>query len=299
MADSNPEGTVAADERTARLLGILESEETNQAEEAVDVEDEFVEDDESEIEGEASAESAEEDDGQDDDTNDEPQTEDGMRLADYTRKTQELAREREAFRAEVQQVQQERQMYAQYLGQLAQATQPQRPDFDAIAKEKGTEAAVRARFQYENAMEQYQRVEAERQATIQKLQETQAAQHRQWLQQEQEALMAARPEWKDPEVYQKASTEIEEFAIGIGYTPEQLGAVSSRDIIVLDAARKWFAAEAKAKKVKPTQGRVLRPGAKGQVEGKSRARKTKERFQQTGSTEDAADMLRLIRSGTG
>lgn len=300
MADSNPEGTVAAEERTARMLGLLESDEITQEEPAEEVEqDEFDTDDELEVEDDASEESADEDDGQDDDTNAKPTTEDGMRLADYTRKTQELARERQAFQEQVAAVQNERQMYAQYLGQLAQATKPQRPDFEAIANEHGTEAAMRAKIRYEDAMEQYQSLTAEQQAAQQKFQQQAAEQHRAWLRQEQEALFNAKPEWKDPEAYQKASREIEDFAVGLGYTPDQLAQVSHRDILVLDAARQWFAASDKAKKVKPTQGTVLRPGARGQTAGKSRAKKARERFTSSGSVEDAADVLRAIKQGSG
>lgn len=302
MTDGNPEGTEQA-MATAKLLGLLEPEEATQEVEELD---------EAPVDGVEAEDEADEPGDEDESAEQEERTYtvkvDGTevevtesellngysRQADYTKKTTELAQVRKAFEAERAAVQNERQLYAQYLGQLAQATKPQRPDYEAIANEHGTEAAMRARLQYENAMEQYGALTAEQQAAQRKFQETQAAQHQEWLRGEQEALVNARPEWRDPDTYAKDAREIEDFAVGLGYTPEQLSQVSHRDILVLDMARKWATASDKASKVKPNQGKVLRPGAKGQVAPKSKARKAQERFKKTGAVEDAADTLRAI-----
>lgn len=301
MADSNPEGTVTAEESALRQLGLLDSDESNQEfepEETDSFEEEagFVDEEGSDEDDDASLESA--DDGQDDEINAEEAEADRMRLADYTRKTQELAREREQIQATLQQelqaVQQERQLYAQYLGQLANANVPQKPDLEAIAKEQGMEAAFAAKIQYDNQVEQYNALTAEQQQAHQRLMQDQARSKQEWQEQELTALMNARPEWKDENAYKQAATEIESFALEFGYTQDQLAEVSHRDILVLDAARKWFAANEKAQNLKPVQGKVSRPGAKGQMQGKSRARKTQERYKKTGSVEDAAADLRRI-----
>lgn len=297
MTDSNPEGTVTDEVRTAMALGLLDSEESNpEVEEELVAEDEFDEEPDQDEDDSETLESAdeEEEDGQDEESTDEELEQDRLRLADYTRKTQELAREREAVQAELQAVQQERQLYAQYLGQLAQATMPQKPDYEALQKEHGIEAAMQAKIRYDSAMENYQSLSAEQQRAQQVAQQAQAKARAEWMREEQERLLAARPEWKDPAQYSAAAREIEEFAVGLGYTEAQLAEVSHRDILVLDAARQWHAAQGKAKKVKPKQGRVVRPGAKGQVRGKSRAEKARKRLQATGSDEAAAEVLRGI-----
>lgn len=312
MADGTPEGTDEAQLATAKLLGLLEPEEVTPEPEDVDepVEDETLDglEDEESSEGEADddAEAEEQEertytvkvDGTEVEVTESELLNGYSRTADYTRKTMELAEKSKAFQAEVAAVQQERQLYAQHLGQLARATQPQRPDFEAIAKENGTEAALRARFQYENQMEQYQAIEGERQATLQKIEQQNRQARAQWEADERQALLNAKPEWKDPEVYAQEASKIADYAIGLGVPPQALNNVSAIETLILEKAMKWDEAQSKAAQVKPNQGKVLRPGAKGQVGGKSKAKKTRERFQRTGSDEDAADALRVIL-GTG
>lgn len=301
MTDGNPEGTDQA-MATASLLGLLDPEpETPEAEEL----DEGVEPDmelDEDVEGEEYDEPESRTytvkvDGQEVEVTEEELLAGYSRQSDYTRKTMELAEHRKQMEAEFQAVQQERQLYAQYLGQLAQANQPQRPNFEQIAQENGLEAAMAAKIRYDEQMERFNALTAEQRATQQRIAEAQARQQQEWQEQEYRELMKARPEWKDPEVYRQVASDIEDFATGLGYTPDQLAQVSHRDILVLDAARKWFAANDKAQKLKPSQGKVIRPGSKGQVKGKSKAAKTAERFKKTGSVDDAAAHLRSILGG--
>lgn len=301
MADGNPDGTVTdAERKTASLLGLLDSDESNQdeaEEEILEADEDFESEDDIELEADSDESDEAVEDDQAEDTNESEPTEGELRLADYTRKTQELARERQAMEAEFQAVQQERALYAEHLARLAEATKPQRPDFEAISREHGFEQAMAARMQYEAAMENYQAVEGERHATLQRMQQQAQKAKQEWHEQELRLLFDARPDWKDQDAYRKDATEIEEFAIGFGYTPDQLAEVSHRDILVLDAARKWFAAEAKAKSIKPKQGKVARPGTKGQMRRKGRAQKANERYAKTGSVEDGARVLGHILGG--
>lgn len=298
MADSNPEGTVTVEESTARQLGLLESEETNQEIEAEYVEEdaEPVDDNEQDDDPDANLESA--DDGQDEEINAEELEADRMRLADYTRKTQELARERAEFQNQLQAVQHERQLYAQYLGQLANANQPQRPDFDAIAKEEGFEQAMRARVHYENQMEQYNALTTEQQEAQRRLQAQAAESKAIWQREQNEILLNALPEWKDEEVYAREAGEIADYALERGFTQDQLADVSALEVQILRESRLYRESQDKVRGLKPSTGKVLRPGAKGQIKGKSRSRKARERYAKSGTVEDGAEALRSIFGGS-
>lgn len=305
MAEGNPQGTEQAEFATASLLGLLDSDE-GQDTQPEEVLDEYEDADELEAADESEDETAEdvEDEGAQTYTvkvngEEVEVTEDELlngysRQRDYIHKTEQLANARKEMEAEFQAVQQERQLYAQYLGQLAQATKPQRPDFEALAKDHGIEAAMQARIQYEGAMERYNELTSEQQEAMRRAQAQQAKAKQEWQAQEHAALLKARPEWKDPDTFKSAASEIEEFALEFGYTTDQLADVSHKDVLILDAARKWFAANSKAQQLKPSRGKVLRPGGKGQVQGKSRARKARERYQKSGSVEDGAEALRHI-----
>jgi hypothetical protein len=121
------------------------------------------------------------------------------RTQDYTRKTQQIAEVRKQTEAELQAVRAEREQYAQLLSALeAQVQQVAQPniDWDRLYQEDPIEWVRQREVMREN-QEKSAAIQSEQQRLAQLSQQEQAQFMQQRLQQEQEALLAAIPDWKD------------------------------------------------------------------------------------------------------
>jgi hypothetical protein len=121
------------------------------------------------------------------------------RTQDYTRKTQQIAEVRKQQDAELQAVRAEREQYAHLLGALeAQVQQAAQPniDWDRLYQDDPIEWMKQREMMRDN-QEKNAAIQSEKQRLSELSQQEQRQYHDQMLQQEQEALMAAIPEWKD------------------------------------------------------------------------------------------------------
>ena len=229
------------------------------------------------------------------------------RQSDYTRKTQELASERnnmaqlqEQWSAEISQAQNERQQYVNALGQIVQQSmigleQFNDVDWDTL-KEEDPIAWVTKSQELKNAQErirtyQQQAIHAEKQSNqeVAKIRAMAA-------QEEHRKLVQVLPEWSDNEARGKLATDLWSYATTQGFSENELNEViDHRQFLVLMKAKKYDDlqnADVKSKKIK-NKPKVIRAGKgtnKKQTASSKRNVQMK-RLRQTGHVDDAATLL--------
>jgi hypothetical protein len=162
------------------------------------------------------------------------------RQADYTRKTQELSKEREAFKAEADAVRAERQKYLTSITQLEEilkSAAPDEPDWDTL--KQGDPAVFAATYAaWDQHQKRIQAVTAEKQRAQEKVRADQSKQLQDVLKSEAAKLLEALPSWKDPEVVKREKAEIIEYAESQGYPAEEVAQITDHRVfkILRDAA---------------------------------------------------------------
>ena len=224
------------------------------------------------------------------------------RTQDYTRKTQQIAEVRKQTEVELQAVRAEREQYAQLLSALeAQVQQVAQPniDWDRLYQEDPIEW-VRQREVMRDNQERAAAIQSEQQRLSQLSQQEQAQFMQQKLQQEQEALLAAIPDWKDAKKAQAEKALLVEFGQKIGFTPEELkSVVDHRAVLMLRKAALYDQMMSKRGNIKPVTNngpRPAKPGAAGRVSNTTEAVRAQQRVAKTGRVDDAANaILQLLK----
>jgi len=219
------------------------------------------------------------------------------RTQDYTRKTQQIAEVRKQTEAELQEVRAERKQYAQLLGalqaQVQQAAQPQ-VDWDRLYQEDPIEWVRQREVMREN-QEKAAAIQSEQQRLAQLSQREQLQQREALLAQEQEALVAAIPEWKDAKKAQAEKAMLVQFGQKIGFTPDDLkNVVDHRAVVMLRKAALYDQMMSKRGQIKPVTNngpRPAKPGAAGRVSSNTEAMRAQQRLAKTGRVDDAADAI--------
>lgn len=219
------------------------------------------------------------------------------RTQDYTRKTQQIAEARKQTEAELQAVRAEREQYAQLLGaleaQIQQATQPQ-IDWDRLYAEDPIEW-VRQRELVRENQEKAAAIQSEKQRLAQISQQEQMQYRQEMLQKEQEALIAAIPEWKDSKKAQAEKALLVEFGQKAGFTPDELkNVVDHRAVVMLRKAALYDQMMSKRGQIKPVTNngpRPAKPGAAGRVSQSTEATRAQQRLAKTGRVDDAATAI--------
>ena len=219
------------------------------------------------------------------------------RTQDYTRKTQQIAEVRKQTEAELQEVRAEREQYAQLLGalqaQVQQAAQPQ-VDWDRLYQEDPIEWVRQREVMREN-QEKAVAIQSEQQRLAQLSQREQLQQREALLAQEQEALVAAIPEWKDAKKAQAEKAMLVQFGQKIGFTPDDLkNVVDHRAVVMLRKAALYDQMMSKRGQIKPVTNngpRPAKPGAAGRVSSNTEAMRAQQRLAKTGRVDDAADAI--------
>ena len=219
------------------------------------------------------------------------------RTQDYTRKTQQIAEARKQTEAELQAVRAEREQYAQLLGalqaQVQQAAQPQ-VDWDRLYQEDPIEWMKQREVMRDN-QERAAAIQSEQQRLAQLSQQEQAQYHEQMLQQEQQSLVEAIPEWKDSKKAQAEKTMLVQFAQKIGFTPDELkNVVDHRAVVMLRKAALYDQMMSKRGQIKPVTNngpRPAKPGAAGRVSSNTESMRAQQRLAKTGRVDDAADAI--------
>jgi len=219
------------------------------------------------------------------------------RTQDYTRKTQQIAEARKQTDAELQEVRAEREQYAQLLGalqaQVQQAAQPQ-VDWDRLYQEDPIEW-VRQRELVRENQEKAAAIQSEQQR-LNQLSQQEQAQHRQMLlAQEQEALVAAIPEWKDAKKAQAEKAMLVQFGQKVGFTSDELkNVIDHRAVVMLRKAALYDQMMSKRGQIKPVTNngpRPAKPGAAGRVSSNTEAVRAQQRVAKTGRVDDAANAI--------
>ena len=229
------------------------------------------------------------------------------RQSDYTRKTQELASQRnemeqlqQQWASEISQAQAEREQYVSALGQLVQNQMAGLEQYTNINWEQLREddpiAFVTKKEEFRDAQEKIRQAQAQHQIEQQKQEEEIAKVRKLAVQEEYKKLVEAVPEWGDNEARGKLSSEISSYALEQGFTQEELKElIDHRSFIVLMKAQKYDAlqkSDVKSKKVK-NKPKVVRSGkgvSKKASDRSQRADKMK-RLAKTGHSRDAASLL--------
>jgi len=219
------------------------------------------------------------------------------RTLDYTRKTQQIAEVRKQTEGELQAVRAERGQYAQLLSALeAQVQQAAQPniDWDRLYTEDPLEW-VRQREVMRDNQDRSAAIQSEQQRLNQLSQQEQAQFMQQKLQHEQEALLAAIPDWKDAKKAQAEKALLVEFGQKIGFTSDELkNVVDHRAVLMLRKAALYDQMMSKRGNIKPVTNngpRPAKPGAAGRVSNSTEVVRAQQRVAKTGRVDDAANAI--------
>jgi hypothetical protein len=222
------------------------------------------------------------------------------RTQDYTRKTQQIAEARKAVEAETAAIRAEREQYAQLLGALQQQleTAGEQPiDWDRLYAEDPIEW-VRQRELARDKQERKAAIQSEQQRLSQLTVQQQTEEMKAKLAQEQELLISAVPEWKDPQKAKAEKALLVEFGRKIGFSEDELKNVyDHRAVIALRKAALYDQMVSKRKDIKPVVNngpRPVKPSAAGRVSSTTEGTRAKQRLAKTGRVDDAAKAIELL-----
>ena len=310
------------------LLGLMESEEekpeteeaqpTEEEESQPEGEDESLEEEtEEEEEAEEAEEESEEPDVEEEeelykvkvDGSEQEVTLDELlsgysRQSDYTKKTQQIAQERQQMSQLQQQWQQEmiaaqteRQQYIDALGQVVNQSMTGLEEYAnidwATLKEDDPISYVTRRDEFRDAQERVRAMQ-EQQAYAVQQQEAEMQNAIQYRAREEMGMMVEKvPEWKDKETRQEITKTLREYATGQGFSPEEISSlIDHRSLVVLMKAQKYDAmqnTDVKSKKLK-NKPKVVRAGTERGKKSGDKAKRTAQmkRLRQSGHVDDAS-----------
>jgi len=218
------------------------------------------------------------------------------RTQDYTRKTQQIAEVRKQAEAETYAVRAEREQYAQLLGALQTQLQSSEPqiDLERLYHEDPIEW-VRQKEVMRERQEKLGAIYSEQQRLSQVSQYEQQQAMEAQLASQQEALLAALPEWKDPKKAKAEKALVIESAKAAGFSDEDLKSVyDHRLVLLLRKAALFDQMVSKRQGIKPVVNngpRTAKPGAAGRVSTTTEVVRAQQRLARTGRVDDAADAI--------
>lgn len=219
----------------------------------------------------------------------------GLRQADYTRKTMEVADARKSAEAEANAARQERQNYANQLNVITAKLQGDLQEQSKIDWQQLLATDPVAYLEQKRIFEERQvQLDQAQQQMAQLRQQHQAEQEasaRQYLTTQQQELIAKLPEWKDAGKAKAEAAQIKEYLAQAGFEKNDIEQVADHRVVLLFRKAMLYdglmsrAAAAKTK-VAALPVRTERPG-NGDVrpDGRSQAM---QRLSKSGSVNDAA-----------
>jgi hypothetical protein len=223
----------------------------------------------------------------------------GLRQADYTKKTTELAEQRKAAETETAKAREERTKYAEGLQKAAAVLEAQLQEQQQIDWQKLLESDP---VEYLKQQHLAQTRQAQLQQTYQQKQQLDAqaqAEHQQALkvhvESQRSELIAKIPEWKDEAKMKAGATELREYLKTQGLSEQEIYSVTDHRAIVQSyKAMKYdqmmAKASAAAKKIATTPQRVQRP-AGGESQGIDKRTSAFQKLSKSGRVEDAAGVF--------
>lgn len=223
----------------------------------------------------------------------------GLRQADYTKKTMEAAEQRKAAEAESSKAREERQKYAQGLQEAQIVLQTQLQEQSQIDWQKLLETDPVEYLKQQHLSNERQArlraIQGEQQQLHAKNQSEQAQQMRAFLQAQQEELLAKLPEWKDEAKAKQEQSAIKQYLKTQGLEDAQIDNISDHRVVLLSRKAMLYdqmmsKASAAAKKVSALPQKVERPGVAdtNPTDGRTVAMK---RLAKSGSVLDAGKAL--------
>ena len=217
------------------------------------------------------------------------------RQQDYTRKTMELAAERQATQTERAQVSAERQQYQAQLNQLTAALGQQlqqAPNWEELLNTDPVEY-LKQQHLYNQRQAAYQNATQEQARFAQQTQEQQAKALQEFLKNESEQLLATLPSWKDPAKAQAEKTALAKHLVERGYTQEQVSQLTDHKTVVMAReAMLYRQMMAKAKEttkaVEKLPPRMEKPGVSRPADGRTTDMQA---LRKSGKAEDAAALF--------
>ena len=339
MADKQtaplPVETGSIVEAQSAILGLLEPEEaTPETQESAPTEDveESTEETQDEpleeevLEDESEEDESEEEESEEDEVEEEPDVYavkvDGEELevsldelvqgysrhSDYTRKTQELASQRDQmaqmqqqWASEISQAQAERQQYMEAIGQFVQQSmvgleQYASVDWESL-REEDPIAFVTKKEEFRDAQERVRQAQAQQGVEAEKQKQEFAKIKQMALQEEHKKLVTAVPEWNEPEKRGELARELSSYALSQGFKQEELQElIDHRSLIVLMKAQKYDAlqsSDVKAKKIK-NKPKVIRAGKgtnKKADTAKAKRIASMKRLKESGHVDDSVSLF--------
>ncbi|QDP54614.1 MAG: putative scaffolding protein [Prokaryotic dsDNA virus sp.] len=217
------------------------------------------------------------------------------------KRMQEAAEIRKNSEVEVAALAQQREQYAQALqslqAQLDSAGEQPQEYWDNLYSEDPMEY-MRQREAQRDRKDAMEKVKAEQTRIQEEQQQELMQQHQAHLAQQQEKLLEALPEWKDPEVAQKEKQEIVTYAQRVlGFSEQEVSNIAdARGVLAIRKAYLYDELMAKKpvaqKKVKkaPKVTKSGKPTTKAQSNA-NRKKQALERLNKTGSKDAAVDVL--------
>jgi hypothetical protein len=223
----------------------------------------------------------------------------GLRQADYTKKTTELAEQRKAAEAETSKAREERNQYMQGL-QKAQAVlesqlqEQQNIDWHALRETDPNEFLKQWHLHTERQAT-LQQVAGQRQQLEQQAQAEHVQALKAHVESEREKLIANIPEWKDEAKRKAGATELMGYLKTQGLSEQEIVSVTDHRAITQSyKAMKYdqmiAKASAAAKKISNTPERVLRPSG-GETPSLDRRSASFQKLSKSGRVDDAVGAI--------
>jgi hypothetical protein len=226
------------------------------------------------------------------------------RTADYTRKTQAIAETRKQVEAEAAAARQAREGYSEMLAQLEQVyteMQPAEPDWATLRQQNPAEYAAQW-ADHQQRQAELQQIQRERARVQQEQTADQQKQLASLLEEERTRLLEVIPEWKDAEKAKVEKSDLMKYAMGMGYTEDDLAQVyDHRIMLVLRKAAAYDRIQSKGKEQLAARqapaAKVLQPGVRSsqpasQVAQQKSYERARNDLARSGSVQDAAAAIR-------
>jgi len=220
------------------------------------------------------------------------------RYATYTKKSQQLAEQRDGFNAEQEALRQTYQQYQGVLSQLHQqmqtANQPANLDWDALERENPVQWLKLKELERQKAGE-IQAVQAEQMRMQQLLAGENDKKLQERLTVEQNLVLEKIPEWADGDLQADEQRKLVEFGKAVGYSDNELNTLyDHRALIVLRDAMRYNELT-NGDKITAAKSKIgSAKGGNKEISSRVRSRKTKAKrakLKATGKVDDAAALF--------
>lgn len=224
-----------------------------------------------------------------------------QRQSSFSKKSQELAEQREAFHTEQETLRQTYHQYNEVLSQLQQqmeaAMQPANLDWDALEKQDPVQWLKLKELERQRASE-IQAVMAERQRMQAVMQQEQSQKLQEHLAVQKSLMLEKIPEWADSDVQAEEQRKLVEFGKQVGFSDQELDTLyDHRALIVLRDAMRYNELT-NGEKITEAKSKIgSAKGGSKKTARQTRSRKQKaqrQKLRKTGKIEDAASLMGQI-----